>query len=129
MSRIPKFFCISLSIIFIIIGILQFDQPDFELWISIYLIAAAISLAVAFNKLSKSVLIAASIAYLVGAIAQWPPRYEGFFNNSLLAEQARESAGLFFCFLATAYYVFLVIKKRSKKSTNPPTSSHPPQHT
>jgi membrane-bound ClpP family serine protease len=126
MSRIPKIICISLSIIFIIIGFLQFDQPDFELWISIYLIASAISLAVAFNKLNKSVVIAATIAYLIGAIAQWPPRYEGFFNDTIYAEQARESVGLFFCFLATSYYVYLVINKRSNKkpsTTTQPTKS------
>lgn len=117
MNKIPKIICISLSLVFIVIALLQYKQPDFELWLSIYLIAAAISLAVAFDKLSKSVVIAAMIAYLIGAIAQWPPRFEGFSDagGSIYAEQAREAAGLFFCFLANAFYVYLVIKKRSGK--------------
>jgi hypothetical protein len=85
------------------------------LWISIYFIAAAISFAVAYNKLSTSVVITAMIAYLVGAIAQWPPTFTGIFGNSAYTELALESAGLFFCFLAMAYYVYLVIRKRSKR--------------
>ncbi len=115
MSRKPKIICITLGIIFFIIGMLQFNQVDYELWLSIYSIASALSFAVAFDKLHKSVVIAAMIAYFVGAIAQWPEKFVGFsfLDQSIYAEQARESIGLFFCFLSTAYFVYLVVKKRS----------------
>jgi len=114
MSRIPKIICISLAIAFIVIATFQFNQPDFELWISIYFTASVIAVMVAFDRLNKSVVIAAMIAFFVGAVAQWPPEFTGFSNDGIYAEQARESAGLFFCFLSMAYFVFLVVKKRSQ---------------
>lgn len=114
MSRTPKIICIALAIVFIVIAAFQFDQPDFELWISIYFVASFIAVMVAFDQLSKSVVIAAMIAFFVGAVAQWPAEYEGFTNGGIYAEQACESAGLFFCFASMSYFVFLVVKKRSR---------------
>lgn len=113
MDRIPKLISLTLSVIFLAIGALHFSETDFELWISIYIAAAFISIMVAFNRLSKSVVIAAMIAYLVGSIAQWPALFTGFAGPGIYSEQARESAGLFFCFLAMSFFVFLVVKKRS----------------
>ena len=117
MSKSAKIICFVLGILFISFAAFQYDDPDGLLWMGVYGVAGAISFAVAYNKLSKSVIIGALLAYLVGAIAQWPPQYEGLMlkmSESIYVEQAREALGLFICSLAMGYYLYLVVVVRSK---------------
>lgn len=119
MNKVPKIICIVISVIFFIFTALQYNDPDYLLWMGVYGIAAVLSLAVAFNKVSSSVVIAAMIAYLIGAVSLWPPDYSGFSVSAggfEFQEQVGEAAGLFICFIATVYFLVVVIKKRSSKN-------------
>ncbi|MGK7397913.1 MAG: transmembrane 220 family protein [Candidatus Cyclobacteriaceae bacterium M3_2C_046] len=120
MATIPKIISIIIGILFLFFAAFQYNDPDAMLWIGIYGIAGLIGLAVAFDKLSKSVVIAALLAYLIGAIAQWPQKYEGItfsMSQSIYIEQARESLGLMLCFLAMVYFLILVIRKRKRSGS------------
>ena len=113
-----KFSSLLLGALFLLFAIFQYNDPDGVLWMGIYGIAAAISVGVAFNRVIMPILIAAGVAYLVGAIAQWPPVFEGFGDtmHSLNVELARESAGLFLCFLVMLLYIYWVYQVRFKKN-------------
>ena len=121
MGKTAKIICFVLGFLFISFAVFQYNDPDGLLWSVVYGVASAISFAVAFNKLSKIVVLGALMAYLIGAIAQWPPEFEGFLltpmSTSIYVEQARESVGLFICSLAMAYYLYLVVVVRSGKTS------------
>mgnify|MGYP002395620532 CR=1 FL=1 len=112
-----KYTAFLFAAIFLLFAIFQLNDQDGELWMGIYGIAAAISIGIAFNRVIMPIVIAAAVAYLVGAIAQWPPKFEGFGDtmNKLNVELARESAGLFLCFLIMLFYMYWVYQVRFKK--------------
>ena len=118
MKPLVKISSILLGALFLLFAIFQYNDQDGLLWMGIYGIASAISFGVAFNRVIMPILIAAAVAYLVGAVAQWPPVFEGFGEtmNSLNVELARESAGLFLCFLVMLLYIYWVYLVRIKKA-------------
>jgi hypothetical protein len=105
------------TFLFIIFAVFQFNDPDALVWIAIYGIAALISLAVYFQKINLTFLIAATVVYFMGAIYMWPPTFEGIFLDmgyKIEIEEARESLGLAICGLAMAFYSFAIYKNKRK---------------
>ncbi len=110
-----QYFAIFFAILFIIFGILQYNDPDPHLWIPIYGFAAIISIGIAFNRFNRFVLITAMVLYFIGAAYMWPSTYEGItldMGYKTGIEEARESLGLFICGLVMAYFIVVSYKTR-----------------
>jgi len=117
-----RIFTYILGIIFTLFSIVQFNDPDAIIWIIIYLIPAIISFLFTHRRISPLVLLILGSAYLIGAIFIFPPSISDWLHTEEKAqsiemtlpgiEEARESMGLFICFLAMFFYWF-----RSKKRT------------
>lgn len=106
-----------LAFIFLVFGILQYNDPDPYIWMPVYGIAALISFGMAFNRINTTILIVAMILYFIGAVYMWPSSYEGIvldMGYKVEIEEARESLGLLICGLTMGYYIF-VLKRRNRK--------------
>lgn len=104
-------------------AVFQYNDPDALLWITIYLIAAALSIAAGFGKVSNIVLAVAGIAFAVGVIYWWPEQFEGVGDSMRDAktgillknvEEGRESLGLAIC--SVAMLSFLLLPRHHKRS-------------
>ncbi|MCF2488471.1 transmembrane 220 family protein [Dyadobacter sp. CY347] len=97
-----RLFKIASGIIFILFAYLQLNDPDSGLWIAVYSFAA-LACFMSIRELWPSwVFYALGAGYLVAAVLQWPPEFEGIFfgetaMRSLNIELARESLGLGIC--------------------------------
>jgi hypothetical protein len=102
-----KIFKIIFGLVFMLFAYYQFNDPDATIWIFIYS-AAALACYMSINNLWPSwVFYALAAGYMVGAVLQWPPHYEGIFfgevkMRSINIEEARESLGLLICCLVMA---------------------------
>lgn len=102
-----KIFKIGSGIVFIIFSYLQMNDPDSGIWVGIYSFAA-LACYMSIRELWPSwVFYALAAAYVIGAILQWPPEFEGILfgemqMKSLNIELARESLGLGICALVMA---------------------------
>ena len=94
-----KIFKIVFGVIFVIFSYLQFNDPDAGIWIFTYSFAA-LACYMSLKELWPSwVFYALAAGYVVAAILQWPPAFEGIFfgeakMRSMNIELARESLGL-----------------------------------
>jgi hypothetical protein len=111
------------GLLFISFAVFQYNDPDPLLWMSIYLVAAALSVAAGFGKVSDAVLVTACILYAVGVIYWWPEQFEGVGDSmrdaatgALLknVEEGRESLGLAIC--SVAMLCFVLLSKYGKRS-------------
>jgi len=88
------------AILFLIFGLLQFNDPDGMLWMIIYGSATLLSILAFKNKLKYSILWIAVVLYVIGAWYLWPDSYEGLTLDqgyTPAIEEARESLGLLIC--------------------------------
>lgn len=116
-----KIIFLILGLVFLLFSYFQFNDPDPEIWVPIYLIAALACYMALRNLWPSWVFLVMAAAYLVGAILQWPPEFEGVFwggmkMRSLNIELARESLGLGTCVLAMAFLGW-------RAGVNPPTAT------
>ena len=99
-----KIFKIVFGVIFLIFAYLQFNDPDSGIWIGVYSFAA-LACYMSWKELWPSwVFYLLGAGYLIAAILQWPPEFEGIFfgeakMRSMNIELARESLGLGICTL------------------------------
>ncbi len=116
-----KIIIVILGLVFLLFSYFQFNDPDPEIWVPVYSMAA-LACYMSHRQLWPSwVFFIMATAYLIGAVLQWPPAFEGVFwgemkMHSLNIELARESFGLGICALAM---VFLGWRAR----VNPPTAT------
>jgi hypothetical protein len=102
---------ILLGLVFLLFSYFQFNDPDPEIWISVYSFAA-LACYMAYKELWPSVVFyVLAVAYVIGGIYLWPPEFEGiFFGNmemkSLNIELARESLGLGICAISMVFLGF-----------------------
>ncbi|SNR39073.1 Transmembrane family 220, helix [Maribacter sedimenticola] len=85
------------AILFAVGAILQYNDPDAMLWVAIYVIAAAISLAFAVQKIGFKPLILMGIFCCVGFLYLYPSNFQGFDLNDgdiKTVELGREAFGL-----------------------------------
>ncbi|CAG5069482.1 hypothetical protein DYBT9623_02218 [Dyadobacter sp. CECT 9623] len=97
-----RLFTIFFGIIFVIFAYFQLDDPDSGVWIGIYSFAALACFMSLRNLWPSWVFYLLAAGYIVGAVLQWPPEFEGIFfgeaqMRSLNIELARESLGLLIC--------------------------------
>ena len=119
---LQKILGVFFGVIFLSFAVFQYDDPDALLWITIYLIAAALSVAAGFGKVSNIILAVACIVFAVGVIYWWPEQFEGVGDSmrdaetgALLTnvEEGRESLGLAIC--SVAMLSFLLLPKYHKR--------------
>ena len=97
-----KTLSIIFGLLFILFAAFQYNDPDPEVWIPIYGLAA-IACLMAYAGLGRWWFFALmAVMYVVAAIYQWPPVFEGFLFSevgmrSMNIEMAREAGGLAIC--------------------------------
>lgn len=101
---VSRIFFAIWSILFLLFGYWQWNDPDPEVWISIYGFAAALSASLALNRYYLSLLVLAAIAAFVGGIYYFPSsvwdwvvqevQQADLSMKTLEMEEARESFGL-----------------------------------
>lgn len=107
-----KSLAIGFGLLFVLFAAFQYNDPDPEVWIPIYGLAAA-ACFMAWAGLARWWFLAAmGVIYLVAAWYQWPPVFEGFLFSevgmrSMNIEMARESGGLVICALVMGLLALL----------------------
>ncbi|MFD3001565.1 transmembrane 220 family protein [Pontibacter toksunensis] len=110
--------------IFIAFAVVQYNDPDPALWIAIYVVAAALSVAAGFGKVSNVLLGVAFVVYAAGVIYWWPEQFEGVGDSmrdsttGLLlrnVEEGRESLGLGICSVAMLSFLMANRLSSNKK--------------
>jgi hypothetical protein len=113
-----RILAIIFSICFILSAAVQYNDPDPAIWVTIYLLGAVASFLFIRNVLPSWGYLLLGLAYLVGAITQWPPEFEGFLfgevqkMRNMNIELARESFGLGIVAVAMFMY-WLSARRRS----------------
>lgn len=104
-----------ISMLFMVFAGLQYNDPDPEVWISLYAVCAGIGIWLIFKPISWWLLAICTGLYLVGGILLWPTEFHGLtgkMSEHHSIELARESLGLFICAGALVYYA--VISKKAE---------------
>ncbi|MDO9551757.1 transmembrane 220 family protein [Rhodonellum sp.] len=117
MHAFPKYFFIFWTLIFLLFAYFQLNDPDPEIWVSIY-VAAMVFTGLAVR--GKHPLIPLSIAILVciiGALYYFPESVSGWIGQELeqkdltmktpQMEEARETFGLLIIAVVLGYSAFL----------------------
>lgn len=110
-----------MTAVFLLSVAVQFNDPDPVLWISLYGLAAAISLAAALGRLSFPWCAGALLLFL-GMTALWLPslgdsRTEAFTSFRMRAaedEAPREAGGLLLC---TSWALYLTVRAWRKTTS------------
>ena len=95
-----RILAIIFTICFVLSAAVQYNDPDPAIWIALYLIAAVVSALFLKGSLPSIAYLVLGIGFLIGAILQWPPEFEGFLfgevqkMRNMNIELARESFGL-----------------------------------
>jgi len=106
---LKKILGVFFGVVFISFAVVQYNDPDPMVWITIYLMAAVLCIGAGFGKVGNAVLVAAFVLYAIGVIYWWPERFEGVGDSmrdantgALLknVEEGRESLGLAMCSIA-----------------------------
>lgn len=110
-----KIFALIFAVLCVVSAYLQLNDPDPALWITIYLVAAIVSILFAINKLPYWVYLILFVSSIVGAYLFWPDTFEGVtigegeINN---IEHARESLGLIILGIVMLLYTIRVKLKK-----------------
>ncbi len=112
-----------MTAVFLLSVAVQFNDPDPLLWISLYGLAAGISLAAALGRISLPWCAGALLLFL-GATALWLPslgdsRSEAFTSFRMKAardEAPREAGGLLLCTGWTLYLTVRAWRKRTNQA-------------
>ncbi|MFD2933504.1 transmembrane 220 family protein [Spirosoma flavum] len=97
-----KTFSIIFGLLFVLFAALQYNDPDPQVWIPIYALAA-IACFMAYAGVGRWwFFVVMAVMYVVAAVYQWPPVFEGFLFSevgmrSMNIELAREAGGLAIC--------------------------------
>lgn len=127
MSRLFFGFC---SLLFLLFAYWQWNDPDPEVWISIYVFGAVMSAFAAFEKFFVNVLFASAIAGLLGGLYFFPTSVSDWIlqewqqadlsMKTIDMEEARESFGLLIISAVFGLAAFAGWRKnRSKDNTGP----------
>ncbi|MEO5569691.1 MAG: transmembrane 220 family protein, partial [Bacteroidia bacterium] len=76
-----KFIPIFFLVLFVVFAALQFNDPDPVPWMFAYLSAAFLSYLAFKGKLVNYVAFISAAIYLLAAVYQWPPQYDGVTGN------------------------------------------------
>jgi hypothetical protein len=116
-----RIFSYILGIVFILFALVQLNDPDMPIWVLAYMIPATVAFVLPNRKINPWLLLGLAAIYLVFAILLFPPSFNDWIYAEEKAkslgmtlpgvEEARESMGLFICFLSMIFFWF-----RSKKT-------------
>jgi len=101
------------GIFFALCALVQWNDPDPWLWISVYMMACIIMELASRDIFYPSISLLFLIISMVGAVFLFPTDFQGFFGDMHTAnniEEARESIGLMLISLSQMY-LFLYTKK------------------
>ena len=110
-----KILSLVFGLLFVLFAAFQYNDPDPELWVPIYGFAAVACL-MAYAGLARWWFLAAmAVLYVIAAVYQWPPAFEGFLFSeigmrSMNIEMAREAGGLGIC--AAAMLILAVLSRQ-----------------
>lgn len=109
-----KAISIFFGLVFLLFAAFQYNDPDPQVWVPIYGFAAVASFLALGNAVSPWFYSVAGLGYLIAAVYQWPPAFEGFLLDEMgmktvNIELARESGGLGIC--AIVMFVLAVLTR------------------
>jgi len=104
-----------IALVFIIFGAVQYNDPDFYIWMPIYFLVAAVVLAFDRGWRNKTIITVLCAIYLIGMLTYTPqvlswvqngtPSIAGSMKaESPFIEFVREFFGLGICLLGLGYY-------------------------
>lgn len=104
MTRLSRSFFCFCSLLFLLFAYWQWNDPDPEVWISIYIFGAVMSAFAAFGKFFVTILISVAIAGVLGSLYFFPASVSEWVlqewqqadlsMKTIDMEEARESFGL-----------------------------------
>jgi len=100
-----RYLLFFLTATYVVFAALQLNDPDPLVWVPLYLVPAAATLAAAFHRLPAWLGWALAAAYVALAVWWWPARYDGLtgpMNPATTVEEGRESLGLFIAAIGLA---------------------------
>ena len=114
-----KIVSIVFGLLFVLFAALQYNDPDPQVWIPIYGFAAVACFMVYGGVARWWFLVAMAVIYVVAAVYQWPPVFEGFLFSevgmrSMNIEMAREAGGLAIC--AVVMILLAVLTRQPQRS-------------
>jgi hypothetical protein len=97
-----KYLMYFLVLLYVLCAIVQYNDPDPLVWILAYLLPASICFYRSKGKGDATLYLALGLLYVLWAINQFPPQWEGLmFENlsmkTINVELGRESLGLGLC--------------------------------
>jgi predicted transporter len=124
MPHISLFFFGIFSLLFLLFAYLQWNDPDPEIWVSIYVFAAIMCALAAFKRYFVPVLLTASIVAFLGGLYFFPAsvidwilqewRQADLSMKTIDMEEARESFGLLIISVVMGLAAYKGRKKRLK---------------
>lgn len=127
-TSLTRLFFTLFSVIFLLFAVLQWDDPDSALWVSIYLLAVLMSAFIAWRRIYRPLVAVTAVLALLGAIYYSPAsgilnwiQLESYYLDlsmkTIEMEQGRESMGLLIIFLIMTLG-FFCLKNQNKKVTS-----------
>lgn len=107
--------CFTWIALFVLFALLQYNDPDPEIWMTWYLLAAGIHYAFLYKKLPLIIVVVYALLAIGWSVLQWPETFEGFIQekpHNIHVEEARESAGLLLTGLVSIF-TFLIVRKQA----------------
>lgn len=108
------------GLLFVLFAGFQYNDPDPEVWMSIYGFAA-VACFMAYMGVGRWWFFALmSALFVYAAYRQWPPYFEGFLLDemgmkTINIELARESGGLAICAVAMAVLAWLMPRNGGRR--------------
>lgn len=122
MHAFPKYFFISFTLLFLLFAYFQLNDPDPEIWVSIYVAAMVFAGLGVRGKYPLIPLSIAILACIIGAIYYFPQSVSGWISQELeqkdltmktpQMEEARETFGLLIIAVVLGYSAFLGWRKK-----------------
>lgn len=105
MRTLFKILSLAFTLLFLVFAAVQYNDPDWIVWVYAYLLPAYISFSALRNRFNKGLIAAVCIAALLGAVTFFPyGHFEGVAlkqgMKTIEIELARESLGLGIVFVA-----------------------------
>ncbi len=116
-----RYLAIIFALAFLLSAVVQLNDPDPAIWITLYGIPALVSIFFLKTRLNSYIYLALAVVYFAIAIYQWPPEFEGFLfgevqvMRNMNIELARESFGM--GIVGVAMLIFGIYTRRTEKNS------------
>jgi hypothetical protein len=118
-----KYLYLVLTVIFVLFAILQYNDPDPEIWMPLYGYAAVMSFFMFLGRMTNPAWsIIGVLLFAITAIQDWPSTFKGMENAMTIMrpeiERARETSGMMICAATMLFYVIIILRNKRKKSVS-----------